>query len=215
MNVPVTLRRLWIHLTSDRRRFGLFCAALGVGLLLWARLIVITNTPRTVVADESAQAMRTVSPSQSEQTDSNSNSSHLSKGKQRLRVVLSSDPHRDPFVISHEHFPRRVDPSNVGKDGGKSTSQRAEDSQQSEQARLSALADRLKLEAVMLAPGSGGLPLVVINGRTYRLNDEVPVPTAAGNNQTRFRLVEVRERSAVVEYEGRRFERMLATPGRR
>lgn len=33
-------------------RFGFFsCAALAFGLLLWARLIVVTNHPRTAIAE--------------------------------------------------------------------------------------------------------------------------------------------------------------------
>ena len=47
------LKRMWIQLTTDKRRFGLFCAALGIGLLLWARLIVVANIPKHAIAEPS------------------------------------------------------------------------------------------------------------------------------------------------------------------
>ena len=46
----VLLLRLWIQATADRKRFGLFGVLLAVGMLLWARIIVISNPPRTAVA---------------------------------------------------------------------------------------------------------------------------------------------------------------------
>ena len=46
----VVLRRLWIQITSDRKRFGVLCAMLVLGLLLWGRIIVTTNLPRTAMA---------------------------------------------------------------------------------------------------------------------------------------------------------------------
>ena len=45
------LRRIWIQLTTDRKRFGILCAMVALGLLLWGRLIVVSNLPRTAVAE--------------------------------------------------------------------------------------------------------------------------------------------------------------------
>lgn len=209
MNVPVALRRLWIQITADRRRFGLFCAMLGVGLLLWARLIVITNTPRTAVADDkSQQAAQTTQAPQASRSAAATTSSPSERPKTPLRIVLATSPQRDPFVISDTHFPRAAEPTNEVQEVEKFPAEPAEDSQQARLAYLAGLAERLKLEAIM-SPGSGQ-PLVVINARTYRLNDEVPVPgRTQGEEQVRFRLVLVGERSIALEHDGHRFERTL------
>ena len=50
--MQLVLRRLWIQITSDRKRFGLLCAMLLIGLLLWGRIIVTSNLPRTAIADD-------------------------------------------------------------------------------------------------------------------------------------------------------------------
>jgi hypothetical protein len=209
MNVPMALRRLWIQITADRRRFGLFCAMLGVGLLLWARLIVITNTPRTAVADDkSKQAAQTTQVPPTSRTSTASTSGPSERPKTPLRSVLATSPQRDPFVISDSHFPKAAEPANDVQEPAKFPGEPAEDSEQTRLARLAHLAERLKLEAIM-SPGSGQ-PLVVINARTYRLNDEVPVPSrTSGEEHVRFRLVLVGERFITLEHDGHRFERTL------
>lgn len=214
MNVPVTMRRLWIQMTADRRRFGIFCAMLGVGLLLWARLIVVTNTPRTVVADESNQSAQLIQPTAPAQSETDRRSSVQNENQPPLRLVLARKPQRDPFLISQEHFPIRSNHADTEEVQSKSTPEPAEDSHRSAYERASALAGQLKLEAVMLAPSANSSPLVVINGRTYRLDDEIPVATSTGQAPVRFRLVKVAERSATLEYDGHHFEKTLARPGR-
>ena len=49
------MNMIWRRLTADSRRFGLFCTLLFVGLLLWARIIVIARPPRTAIADNIAE----------------------------------------------------------------------------------------------------------------------------------------------------------------
>ena len=45
------LQRMWVQITADRKRFGVLCGAVLVGLLLWSRLIVVSNLPRTAIAE--------------------------------------------------------------------------------------------------------------------------------------------------------------------
>ncbi len=45
------LRRVADILVANRRASGAFCALVGVALLFWARLIVISDMPRTAIAD--------------------------------------------------------------------------------------------------------------------------------------------------------------------
>jgi len=47
-------RRFWAWLTASKPRFSLACALALVGLLLWSRLILMSNMPRTAVADDEA-----------------------------------------------------------------------------------------------------------------------------------------------------------------
>ena len=47
-----TLTRGWIWLTASRKRFSFALSLALVGLLLWSRLIMLSNLPRTAVADD-------------------------------------------------------------------------------------------------------------------------------------------------------------------
>ena len=46
------LKRGWIWLTASRKRFSFALTLALVGLLLWSRLIILSNLPRTAVADD-------------------------------------------------------------------------------------------------------------------------------------------------------------------
>ncbi len=198
----LVLRRLWIQVTADRKRFGLLCGTLAVGLLLWARLIVVSNLPRTVVADEPLPM-----PDQSSPTAAASSASD-NRDRHSLRVELSRVPIGDPFEISAKHFPKPTPVIVLTQEEAKSRGEATENPEQAE-ARLTeqlrALVDRFDLEAVMQ-----GRPMVAISGRTYRLHDWIP---ARGNDQIRFQLVNVGHRSVVLECEGRQFELQMKSPG--
>jgi len=84
------MRLTWQRLTADRRRFGLFCTLLFVGLLLWARIIVIARPPRTAVADPVIEASVQVLAT----TD-----------KISVPVFLETEPAKNPFTINWNAFP--------------------------------------------------------------------------------------------------------------
>ena len=48
------LKQGWSWLTSSRKRYSFALALVLVGLLLWSRLIMLSNLPRTAVADDEA-----------------------------------------------------------------------------------------------------------------------------------------------------------------
>ncbi|XAM01090.1 hypothetical protein OT109_06815 [Phycisphaeraceae bacterium D3-23] len=50
------LNRLWRQMTADKKRFGIMCACLAAGLLLWGRLILLEKVPRVATADDPEQA---------------------------------------------------------------------------------------------------------------------------------------------------------------
>ncbi|MEE9130124.1 MAG: hypothetical protein V3T84_08905 [Phycisphaerales bacterium] len=201
--MPVILRRLWIQLTADRRRFGALCATALLGLLLWARIIVTSNLPRTAVADESAAA----------RDDRNSDGARppaVSDNRRRapVNVQLAEFPIRDPFLISDQYFPKPTSLDVLPQDQAKLQERPAEISRDPEAlvaTQLRGLVGRFTLEAVMQ-----GRPMAIINGRTHQLGDWIP---AVGNAAVRFRLVDVRYRSVVLECEGHRFELKMEPPG--
>ncbi len=196
--MQLLLRRLWIQVTSDRKRFGLLCAMVAIGMLLWARIIVTTNVPRTVIADPKAPVGGTAG---------------VDDGSDKRRgppvpVKLARTYTRNPLVISEEDFPKPTVVEMVQQENGKFEPEATEDVRQAE-ARLTgelmALANRFRLEGVMQ-----GYPMAVINGRTYQLGDWIQ---AVDNSRHLFQLVEVGNRTVLVECEGRRFKVTMDDPG--
>lgn len=201
--MPVILRRLWIQLTADRRRFGALCATVLLGLLLWARIIVTSNLPRTAVADESAAVG-------DDRSSDGAPSPAVSDNRRRapVNVQLAKFPIRDPFLISDQYFPKPTSLDVLPEDQAKLLERPAEISRDPEDlvaTQLRGLVGRFTLEAVMQ-----GRPMAIINGRTRQLGDWIP---AVDNAAVRFRLVDVRHRSVVLECEGHRFELKMEHPG--
>jgi hypothetical protein len=197
----VVLKRLWIQITSDRKRFGVLCAMLALGLLLWGRIIVTSNLPRTAMADEDGLDLvpkpRNHGPGASDKPLG-----------PPVQVRLARLPRRDPFLISAEHFPKPTPVEVLTQDDPKSGGNATENTSRTDERlieELRALVDRFTLEAVMQ-----GRPMAVINGKTYRLYSWIQ---AVGNDSIRFQLVEVGHRSVVLEYEGHRFRLRMSFPG--
>ncbi|MHC4428559.1 MAG: hypothetical protein ACYS0D_08140, partial [Planctomycetota bacterium] len=174
----VLLLRLWIQATADRKRFGLLCALLAVGFLLWARIIIVENIPRQAVAGGNE------SPGSG--TSAQTGDPAPRPLGPRRRVVLATVPLRDPLEINPLYFPKPaevVDNPNVdGPPDGTGNQERALIRNQ-----LQILVSRFRLEAVML-----GNPMAVISGTRYKVGSEVP---AVGNEEIRFKLIEVSHRS--------------------
>ncbi len=84
------MNMIWRRLTADSRRFGLFCTLLFVGLLLWARIIVIARPPRTAIADTVAETTAVIL---------------ATSDKVSTKVLLETIPEKNPFSISNYDFP--------------------------------------------------------------------------------------------------------------
>lgn len=201
--MSLMLRRLWIQLTADRKRFGLLCAMLAVGLLLWARVIVVSNIPRTAIADDDKAAKPVA------QEPARIGAAMIDRlARDSVKVHMDDRPRRDPFVINPDYFPnpqvidgRSQEP---GKSGQKVVESEHELQLRQQLQRLHREVDRLKLEGVMHGAG-----LAVISGRTYRLGDDVP---GREDESIQFQVVEVRSRSVVLQFEGHEFVLELALP---
>ncbi len=199
------LRRLWIQISADRKRFGVLCAMLLLGMLLWGRIIVTSNLPRTAIAnpvptpvpmDPGGTATKRPSDSSDKQTSP------------PVKVRLSRLPKRDPLFISDRHFPKPTTIDRLTTDRPKSGPEAVENQEQAA-ARLTeqlrAMVGRFRLEAVMQ-----GRPMAVINDKTYRLHDWIP---AVDNDKVQFQLIQVGHRSVTLECEGRQFELTMNLPG--
>jgi hypothetical protein len=206
----VQLRRFWIQVTSNRKRFGVLCAMVCVGMLLWARLIVVSRMPRTAIAEEdiltaSEAGKQTPAPGDGERD--------FSRTFAPQRIELSKTPQRDPFVISPQFLPRANPIGPTSQSAGNSPKLPQNPVEESAQAQaritaqLQAAVDGLKLEAAV------GGSMAVINGKTYRLGELIGARGPAGSEPVQFRLAEVRTRSAILECQNRTFEIHMPLPG--
>lgn len=198
--MPPALQRFWIQVTADRRRFGVLVAMMMVGLLLWGRVIIVSNPPRRAVAQDGPMLAQ---KNQEQLKGSNDASEKISLVPRQ--VALATEMPRDPFRINPQFFPRPNSLENEAKETGKSTPRPADDEARAEAlrvGRIEAAARNLTLEAVMK-----GASLAVIDGRTLRVGETISSPRHTGID---FTLVEVGDRSAVVECDGFRVELRLA-----
>ena len=198
--MQLMIRRLWIQIISDRKRFGLLCAMLVIGLLLWGRIIVTTHLPRTAVANPNVPGTGLTPGSMGPDGPDKS-------GGPVVRVVLARTPQRDPLVISDRHFPKPTPVVLLGQENPKFGPDGTENGEQAD-ARLTAelrrVVAKLKLEGVMEDT------MAVISRRTFRLNDWIP---AGKPGQALFQLTEIGHRSVTLVCEGRRFRLRMDYPG--
>ena len=84
------LRRITDILVANRRASGAFCALVAVALLFWVRLIVISDMPRTAIADVLAPDAATTTRPGPASSDTGAGGEHEG----------DSDAHsaRDPFA---------------------------------------------------------------------------------------------------------------------
>lgn len=205
MNMQSTLRRFWIQLSADRKKFGLLCTMLAVGLLLWARIIVISNVPRTATATGENKVGAAATLPEDVIRDS---SARTTPGREPISLRMDRTPRRDPFVIDQDFFPKPTIADASSAEANKLPAHPAEDAESREarrQARLEQALAGLKLEAVMT-----GASVALINGQTYRVGASIP---AGKDQELEFVLKDVRQRTVLLEFEGRKFELRMTQPG--
>jgi hypothetical protein len=163
--------------------FAVVAWAKPMGLLLWARLRILTSIPKTAIADDPTQASADRKPIE-----------ELDAGfpAEGARLI-------DPFAIDPHTFPTwdNPTPSNATivptqKSAEETTEVPALDGFE---------AARRATERFRLQSAGRGLSMAVIDGRTYRIGDALE-----GADGMRFVLREVLEGAAVLEHDGKRFE---------
>jgi hypothetical protein len=157
-----------------------------LGLLLWARIRLLTNIPRTAMATESEEAVASV-PAPPAFPD-------------LPNADLPVPGLRDPLAISPRHFPRANRPQPLTETSPKSGLGTVDDEQRAAavlRERLASIAGRLRVQG--LVPGRG---VALIDGRVRRIGESFPA-TVDG---TTVRLVAVEQSMVVVECGGLEFD---------
>ncbi|MCI0364879.1 MAG: general secretion pathway protein GspB [Phycisphaerales bacterium] len=210
--MKMMLRRLWIQISADRRRFAALCVMVIVGLLLWARLIVVSHPPRTAIATEPAGASSQTNLDRAGSAHSQnagvSSAAARSPSRSGVPIQLSAVPLSDPFVISPQYFPKsNPDSTNtidVPKLPEKSVEDLARLAYDRTTAQIRSMATQFKLEAAV------GGSMAVINGKKYRVGEAM---LGKEGDQFQFKLVEIRQRSVILECQNRQIELQMAPPG--
>jgi hypothetical protein len=157
-----------------------------LGLLLWARIRLLTSIPRTAMATESEEAVASV-PAPPAFPD-------------LPNADLPVPGLRDPLAISPRHFPRANRPQVLTETSPKSRLGTVDDEKRAAavlRERLAGVVGRLRVQG--LVPGRG---VALIDGRVRRIGESFPA-TVDG---TTVRLVAVEQSMVVVECGGLEFD---------
>ena len=123
--MPVFLRRLLMSIIAHRKLVSACSVVCVLGLLLWARLIVTSNMPRTAVADDkkfNTEAQKML-PALAPNSADNPRLNHMQGD-----VPLS--PIRDPFLVSDRYLPKPTLVDVLKQDRAKLQDQEADFSQE-------------------------------------------------------------------------------------
>lgn len=165
----MSIRRHSLQLTADRKRFGIFCALLAIGMLFWTRLIVIQDMPRVAMAETGLL----------ESITSEKNPSVEAIPIRRV-IPVAEGPIRNPFQINPSYYPPVIN-------NEKSIDEESKSRLLPVDIVRSALSTH-RLEAVM---GS----VAVVSGQTCRVGMAVQDLTGGGHW---IELAEVRDRSVLI-----------------
>ena len=156
-----------------------------LGLLLWARLRLLTSIPRTALAEEDPTVA--------------SAGAGVDLFPDLPASGLPGPDSRDPLAISPEHFPKATVPNRLSEVEPKSGPESA-DEDSCEAARRERLADAVaRIQVQGLVPGGG---VALIDGRAHRVGDVLPDEI----DGRPCRLVAVERSMVVVECDGIEFD---------
>jgi hypothetical protein len=156
------------------------------GLLLWARIRILTSLPKTAIADDPTETLVVDAPPV--EFDSG--------------FVVTDDIRSDPFRIDSYTFPNPTPQVPVPVAAAiepKAQLPTADDRRLEVIETVRRAAERFRLQSA-----GRGLSIAVIDGRTYRVGDALE-----GTDGVRFVLIELLESAAVIEHDGAQFELRL------
>ena len=163
-----------------------------LGLLLWARLRLLTTIPRTAMATEDPLRLAVV---------------EVPVFPDLPEFGLDEVIQRDPLRISPRHFPRATPSPKEPVVVPKSAAEEVEEEDREKQLMQERLASIVsEIHVQVLIPGRG---VALIGGRACKVGDEVPTKV----DGISFRLLEVRMGSVVIEAGGHEFNLRLIAGG--
>lgn len=185
-NLTARLRRREVVLAMLVLVIPILAIAQPLGLLLWARMRILTSIPRTAMAVEEERTVAVVPEYEDSFPD-------------LPKTAFETRPVRDPLSISARHFPWSSDSEAEKAFGPKSASSPAEEEQVAslDRDRIASIVATIEVRGLM--PGQG---LALIDGRVRRVGEEFSGNVA----NAMFRLVEVRRSGIVVRTEGLDFD---------
>lgn len=157
------LKRAWRQATADKRKFGVLCSMLAVGLLLWGRLILLEEVPKFATADDPNAAQQDGELADG-QGDLALNTPLNLPPLPSIEVDMSEDLTLNLFAFRHNRYKPLPTEDSVGT--GVQSTGNADDDRKRE---LVELARSLRLQSVI----QGNSPALVINGEVLRVGDEI------------------------------------------
>ena len=186
-----TLKNRLTWFASSRKRLSLGIAVGVLGLLLWSRLIVVSNLPRTAVAEDEAD----------QSALKKGGSSDKSNGSE-LQVKPAAEPNSWPLEDWSEVVPKTTLDELLLREEGKLRPQGTDKSEQeairNHPELIRDAVQHLRLESTRLEQSAAR-----INGRTYTTGDRIAMKNF---ESLHIMLVEVRTHSVILKCQDRRFE---------
>ena len=167
-----------LELKQDRKRLAIMCTLVAFGILLWARLLILQNVPKTGFAAPNENG-ETATVDGAPNTPSNSTKGD---GSEKQEVILKELPvvvvDTTPTLVRDFFQPLSIataqsDKSSQVTELPPKSEEKASETPEVEVPDLMEIAKadaaKLRLESLM----AGKSPLAVINGRVLRIGDEM------------------------------------------
>jgi len=178
------IRKILAQVMADRKRFAMFIGLFAVGMLLWGRLLIMRNVPRTAVADPKAQSVLAAltgdTPKRVQRVADET-------GPRVIHATLWDSAQRDLFAIQADLFTPDPEATKV-KNPQDQTQAQPVDAQALHRAEIAEQAERLKLQSTIL----GESPRAMINSTLL----------APGQQIEGFAVVRIESRRVLVERGG-------------
>lgn len=167
------LKILMLELTHDKKRFGAMCTLVAFGILLWARLIILQNLPKSGFADPGTENV--AGKADANATDAANNTEKITSPLAELPITYLDTE----SALARNFFARLTIESVQTEESPpdtlltpKSQSKETENSKADEldsREKVEIAAAALRLESVM----GGEKPLAVINGEVLAIGQKI------------------------------------------
>lgn len=153
----------WVNITSDKKKFIFMCCLILMGLLLWARLLILGDVPRAGYAQPGVNDVTAANAAEHED--------ETLQNVQTVYINLTDSLARDIFSLSSEYKDRMEQSTQTNKLEAKSVIDKPDPfkDQIARQEQIMAEADKLQLESIMF----GKSKLAVINGEVVEIGGQI------------------------------------------